>query len=209
MYIITQKIMKKKTITIDYQKLLIKTVKEKYFNLALGMLVAFVISSAAYKFLLKNIHLNLAFSLPKINFQTKKKVVKKVLPKPVTYKATYVIQEGDDLWHIAEKFYGSGFNAFDISVANKINDPSSLNAGQKLLIPEVTPRQPTVGDISAASTNQVIYTEGKYVVQPGDSLSIIAQKVYGDIDAWPRILQANRLSSPDKIEVGMVLTIPR
>ena len=48
-----------------------------------------------------------------------------------------------------------------------------------------------------------------YVVQPGDSLSLIAEKFYGDLYAWPKILQANNLASPDNIEVGMTLNIPR
>jgi len=47
------------------------------------------------------------------------------------------------------------------------------------------------------------------VVQPGDSLSIIAQKVYGDRYAWTRIMNANNLATPDSIEAGMVLVIPR
>ena len=129
-----------------------------------------------------------------------------VINKPIK---TYTVAEGDDLWNIAEKFYGSGFNAYDISLANKITDSSSISAGQKLIIPQVTPRQPTVGDISAISTTQVTYVEDKYIVQPGDSLSIIAQKVYGDLNAWTRIMSANNLLTPDSIEAGMVLVIPR
>jgi len=182
---------------LDYQKLLILTVKEKYVNLFVGLLVVFVV--------LKNININFAFKFPAFNFSKidKNKVAAK---KPLK---TYVVQEGDDLWNIAEKFYGSGFNAYDISLANKISDSSNLGVGIKLVIPQVTPRQPTVGDISSIASSQVTYIENKYIVQPGDSLSIIAQKVYGDIFAWPRILQANNLTSPDQIEAGMVLIIPR
>ncbi len=182
---------------LDYQKLLILTVKEKYFSLLVGLLVVF--------FILKNINFNLAFKLPTFNFASKVKN-KVVVNKPLR---TYVVAEGDDLWNIAEKFYGSGFNAYDISLANKISDSSNLEVGIKLVIPQVTPRQPTVGDISATSTSQVTYVENKYVVQPGDSLSIIAQKVYGDLYAWTRIMTANNLAAPDTIEAGMVLIIPR
>lgn len=192
---------KKKPIKIknlNYQKLLILTVKEKYFSLFLGLLVVF--------FILKNININLAFKLPTFKFGSK--IVKNKIDAKKQLK-TYVVQEGDDLWNIAEKFYGSGFNAYDISLANKITDSSNISAGQKLIIPQVTPRQPTVGDISAIATSQVTYVENKYVVQPGDSLSIIAQKVYGDIFAWPRIMNANNLLTPDSIEAGMVLIIPR
>jgi nucleoid-associated protein YgaU len=191
---------------IDYRKLLILTVKEKYFNLFLGLLASFIITSMTYKTFVRNIHINVAFKLPTFKFGTKKVANKVVVQKPLK---TYVVQEGDDLWNISEKFFGSGFNAYDISVANKISDASNLNVGIKLVIPQVTPRQPTVGEISAITSDKVTYVENKYIVQPGDSLSIIAQKVYGDLFAWPRIMNANNLSSPDSIEAGMVLIIPR
>lgn len=192
---------------INYQKLLMLTVKEKYFNLLLGLFASLIISSLTYKTFFKNIRINLAFKIPSIRFGSrllKNKVI--VVQKPLK---TYVTKEGDDLWHIAEKFYGSGFNAYDISLANKISDSSDLEVGIKLVIPQVTPRQPTIGDISTTSTAQVTYIENKYIVQPGDSLSIIAQKVYGDLFAWPTIMNANNLSTPDSLEAGMVLIIPR
>ena len=200
---------KKKPIKIknlDYQRLLILTVKEKYFSLFLGLLASLIISSLTYKIFLKNIRANLAFKIPAFRFGSKTVKNKVVVQKPLK---TYVTQEGDDLWHIAEQFYGSGFNAYDISVANKISDSSNLEVGVKLVIPQVTPRQPTVGEISTISTSQVTYVEDKYIVQPGDSLSIIAQKVYGDIYAWMRIMNANNLVTPDSIEAGMILIIPR
>jgi len=199
---------KKKPVKINnlnYQKLLILTVKEKYFSLFVGLLASLIISSLTYKMFLKNIRINLS-SIPSFKFGSKPIKNKVIVQKPLKI---YVTQEGDDLWHIAEKYYGSGFNAYDISLANKITDSSNISAGQKLIIPQVTPRQPTVGDISATSTSQVTYVENKYVVQPGDSLSIIAQKVYGDLYAWTRIMTANNLATPDQIEAGMVLIIPR
>ncbi len=191
---------------IDYQKLLVLTLREKYFNLILGLVASFVISTLTYKLLLKNIKVNLAFKMPV--FKLGQKTIEK---KPVAKKSvrTYIVAEGDDLWNIAEKFYGSGFNAYDISIANKMTDSSNLEVGIKLVIPQVTPRQPTVGEISTISSAQVTYVENKYIVQPGDSLSIIAQRVYGDIFAWPSIMNANNLLSPDSIEAGMVLIIPR
>ena len=191
---------------INYQKLLAITVKEKYFSLLLGLTASFIISSLAYNMFLKNIKINLAFKIPTFKFGTKLVKNKIDVKKPLN---TYVTQEGDDLWHIAEKFYGSGFNAYDISLANKLSDSSNLEVGIKLVIPQVTPRQPTAGEISAISSSQVTYVENKYIVQPGDSLSIISQKVYGDIFAWPKIMEANGLFTPDTIEAGMVLIIPR
>ncbi|HMP73670.1 MAG TPA: LysM peptidoglycan-binding domain-containing protein [Kiritimatiellia bacterium] len=50
-----------------------------------------------------------------------------------------------------------------------------------------------------------------YVVQPGDTLSRIAGKVYNDASRWNVIYEANRdvLRSPASIRVGQTLKIPR
>lgn len=49
-----------------------------------------------------------------------------------------------------------------------------------------------------------------YTVRPGDSLSEIAQKVYGDGSQWRKIQAANRsvLGNKNEVQVGQVLTIP-
>jgi nucleoid-associated protein YgaU len=49
-----------------------------------------------------------------------------------------------------------------------------------------------------------------YVVVPGDSLSKIAKRYYGDASQWRRIYEANRdqLSNPDLIHPGQRLKIP-
>ncbi|GAB4219469.1 MAG: hypothetical protein Fur009_5800 [Candidatus Microgenomates bacterium] len=195
--------------SINYKNALARLIEKKYIELILGMLVAFLISSYTYKIIFKDLKIKLAFNFPKVNFnifnKNKKLSTKNTLPEI----KTYIVQEGDDLWHIAEKFYGSGFNAYDISVANKLDPSTPIIQGQKLIIPSVKPRQPTIGETSSLQTTQVIFTEDKYVVQPGDSLSLISQKVYGDLFSWPKILQANNLQNSDLIEIGMVLNIPR
>ena len=65
------------------------------------------------------------------------------------------------------------------------------------------------GQISAIQTDQVTYKEDKYIVKLGDTLRIIAEQVYGDPEAYAPIMKANNLASPDLIEVGMELVIPR
>jgi len=47
-----------------------------------------------------------------------------------------------------------------------------------------------------------------YTVQPGDTLTTIALKVYGDPSLWHKIAEANRLENPDLILPGQVLVIP-
>ncbi len=57
---------------------------------------------------------------------------------------------------------------------------------------------------SPASSGQV------YTVKSGDNLRKIAQHFYGDEMKWHKIRDANRdkLPNPDRIQVGMTLTIP-
>ncbi|MBL8204275.1 MAG: LysM peptidoglycan-binding domain-containing protein [Blastocatellia bacterium] len=51
---------------------------------------------------------------------------------------------------------------------------------------------------------------GKYTVQSGDTLSKIAKRVYGDANAYHQIFNANtdKLSDPDRIQVGQELVLP-
>lgn len=53
-------------------------------------------------------------------------------------------------------------------------------------------------------------TQDTYVVQPGDTLSKIALRLYGNAALWTLIFEANRdkLSSPSLLRVGMELRIP-
>jgi len=51
-------------------------------------------------------------------------------------------------------------------------------------------------------------TSDTHVVQRGETLSSIAQSVYGDPDAYTRIAVANGITDPDVIVDGQVLTIP-
>jgi nucleoid-associated protein YgaU len=49
-----------------------------------------------------------------------------------------------------------------------------------------------------------------YVVQPGDSVYRIAERVYGEPDQWKKIRDANkdRLGPGNQLRAGQVLVIP-
>ncbi|HMQ80342.1 MAG TPA: LysM peptidoglycan-binding domain-containing protein [Ignavibacteria bacterium] len=53
-------------------------------------------------------------------------------------------------------------------------------------------------------------TERTYIVQSGDTLSKIAKEYYGDAGKYMDIFNANtdKLSDPNKIQVGQELIIP-
>ncbi len=57
---------------------------------------------------------------------------------PAAPAGTYVVQKGDSLWKIAQKFYGKGAKYVLIYQANqdKIRDPNAIFIGQELTIPE-------------------------------------------------------------------------
>ena len=63
----------------------------------------------------------------------------------------YVIQAGDTLWSIAQRFYGSGLMWPHIYHANQpqIADPNDIYAGQKLIIPHVGTSSATTSTASA------------------------------------------------------------
>ena len=61
-----------------------------------------------------------------------------------------------------------------------------------------------------SKTEQAPPPEQIYTVAPGDSLSKIARRYYGDANQWRRIFEANRdqISNPDLIHPGQKLKIP-
>ena len=94
----------------------------------------------------------------------------------------YQVEEGDNLWSIATKF---GITLNTLLWANNLNQSSTIQPGQKLIVPPVS---------------GVIHH-----VKAGDTISDIAQKYKASID---EIKTFNELSSEDDIFVGDILVIP-
>ncbi len=134
---------------------------------------------------------------------------------------SYKVSRGDNLWKIAEKVYGSGYNFVDIAKENNIKDANSIEVGMELKIPKVAARNPTATNIAvddnnlvASKTNQgkVTIESDKYTTQKGDYLWDIAIRSYGDGYAWVKIYQANREkigANPGVLYSGIELVIPR
>lgn len=49
----------------------------------------------------------------------------------------------------------------------------------------------------------------KYTVQPGDTLTLIASQLYGDMSLWRKIAEANELERPLDLTPGRTLVIPK
>lgn len=57
--------------------------------------------------------------------------------------------------------------------------------------------------------NGTVEIPKKVTVKAGDSLWGFAVRYYQNGSLWKKIAEANRISNPDRIEIGMVLEIPR
>lgn len=179
-----------------------KSVRDNYTSLIVGLVSLIVIGVVIYKYL------PLHTPFQKVDTVTTTTVTS--IPAPSPSASVYIVQPGDSLWKIAEEYYGSGYNAYDIAAGNQLTNANSIDIGQKLVIPSLTQKPPTAGEITAtaAQTERVKSDVTSYIVKYGDSLWSIAVLIYGDGDQWTRIAQANNLMNPDFIHVGNVLQIP-
>jgi nucleoid-associated protein YgaU len=117
----------------------------------------------------------------------------------ITVPSTYVVQPGDSLSSIALRAYGVAdwgtiYNANRAVIGP---NPSLIFPGQRLAIP------------TGGQTGRGI--PANYIVQPGDNLSVIAFRIYGDANRWSDIYAANRAiigSNPSLIFSGTQLSIP-
>ena len=123
---------------------------------------------------------------------------------------TYTVQEGDNLWQIAEDQYGSGYNWVDIAEASGLANPGELAVGQELTIPDVEAKQLTAEEevVEDEQVEEAI-SGGTYTVIKGDTLWNIAVRAYGDGYQWVRIAEENNLENPNIIHAGNTLSIPR
>ena len=119
-----------------------------------------------------------------------------------TSAGEHVVVKGETLWSIAEDSFGSGYNWVDIKSANGLKT-DTIEIGQKLTIPDVSPKQPTSTKKVAVVTASPI-TGTTYTVVKGDNLWKIAVRAYGDGYKWVAIAKANKLVNPGIIHAGNV-----
>jgi LysM repeat protein len=120
-------------------------------------------------------------------------------PKRVDHSKHHVVQAGDDLWSLAERYYGDGRDWRKIAAANPTvltGGPDRLQVGWRLRIPDL--------DTDAETGDRVI------TVRRGDTLSSIAERELGTPARWKDIFHLNKaqLSDPDELAVGMRLVLP-
>jgi nucleoid-associated protein YgaU len=126
-----------------------------------------------------------------------------------------VTTDEPNLWTIAENHLGTGERWHEIKQLNDgrtmadgatFHSAKQLQLGWKLLMPADATNLP----LASATTSEQT-TPADYTVQPGDSLSAIADRIWGDGNRWPELYQANREligGDPNVIHAGQTLAIP-
>ena len=117
----------------------------------------------------------------------------------VDHDAHHVVQAGDDLWSLAERYYGDGRDWRKIAAANPTvltGGPDRLQIGWRLRIPDL--------DQDVPGGDRMI------TVRRGDTLSSLAERELGSSARWTDIFRVNRgqLSDPDELAIGMRLVLP-
>ena len=141
---------------------------------------------------------------------------------------TYKVVKGDDLWHISEKFYNSGYNYVDIVSENKLKNGNVIEVGVELKIPKVEPKltakmkaerlakQEKIVDektkVAEVKSAKISIEGEKYTTVKGDYLWSIAVRAYGDGYKWSAIYNANKAKigkNPSRLFSGIELVLPR
>lgn len=140
--------------------------------------------------------------------ETKEIVISKDLP------TTYKVVKGDDLWHISERFYNSGYNYVDIAKENKLRDVNAIEVGQELTIPKVEAKKATTvkSTKTETKTGNISIETDKYTTVKGDYLWSIALRAYGDGYKWTEVYKANKDkigSNPSVLLANIELSLPR
>ena len=135
---------------------------------------------------------------PKYDSNPVGSTIQKTETKPNTVSTdsdTYIVQRGDTLIGIANKFK---LNYLKLADWNGLKPPYMIYEGQKLTVKgNVKPAQ-------SVSTSDITYK-----VVAGDYLWAIAKKTLGDGSKWKLIADENGLKSPYIIKPGQVLKIPK
>ena len=119
----------------------------------------------------------------------------------------YIVNKGDTLYKIADKFYGNGSRWEDIKYANKDLQELNLKENQEIIVPNV-PILDNLDELSLFEEDGV--EKVVYKVKWGDSLYEIASKIYNNGKEWDRIYKNNKntITTTTDLIVGQVLILP-
>ena len=117
-------------------------------------------------------------------------------------RVTYTVLKGDSLSGIAKRELGDPNRWREIKTLNGLPGHGIVE-GQKLRMPTDTVNQTS----SRTRLREVEVKSREYVVRPGDSLGVIAQKELGGESRWPEIQSLNKIGGTT-IRPGQTLLLP-
>ncbi len=129
-------------------------------------------------------------------------------PTPTPSPFIHVVQAGETLSQIAQRY---GISQVDIIQVNEITNPNTLSAGTELIIPGYQVSQPAAEDGASATddaggaSTAADSSPYSHIVQPGETLSEIAQQYGVDANA---IANANNIANRNQLRAGQALVIP-
>jgi len=159
----------------------------------------------------------------------------KVQPKKPTLPKIHIVEEGENLSVIAEKFYGPDegnklINITRIFQANRklLKSPDEIYEGQKIIIPPLPTLKvvqnkiggtfpatmfkevPSIGKRHLSNEGSKAKQNRQYIVRDGDSLWRIAAEQLGNGTLYKEIarLNADILDDEDHLAIGMHLKLP-
>ncbi|MFH0947231.1 MAG: LysM peptidoglycan-binding domain-containing protein [Planctomycetota bacterium] len=123
---------------------------------------------------------------------------------------TYAVKKGDTLGSIAKELFGSVRYLDELRKANEDVDPSRLQIGQVLNVPDLGGGSARPGSVSEPE-EPAATGKATYKVKKGDTLFGISRAVFGTSARWRDILAVNAeiLSDPNNLKPGTLLTLPR
>lgn len=138
------------------------------------------------------------------------------LPTSVPGPTLHVVAEGETLTSICRQWYDDDGLAAALATWNNLPNPDRLVPGTRLVMPDTASLAPGYLPLPEPVTVVTVSTpppaarEGVYTVQPGDTLSQIAQKLLGTSRATDQLYALNRqvIGNVDALQVGMQLRYP-
>ena len=114
-------------------------------------------------------------------------------------KMSYIVQQGDTLGTIASLIYGNQDKWQEIQMLTGFENPNLIYPGDVVYYQLTAETQA----FAAAYENT---TKGEVTVSQGDTLSSLAQSIYGDYGQWKALWRANdSIDDPDRLIVGQTV----
>lgn len=141
--------------------------------------------------------------------------------QPSPEEITIIVEKGDTLWALGRKYHVPVSAIVD---RNDIQDSSMIREGRQLIIPvgaaPVESPQPEAEPLAVSSegsatalpagSEAVLVAEGAetalHTVEPGETIWILARKYH---TTSAKIMEANNITDPTKLQVGRELNIPK